>query len=132
MEIGEWESSKGLNELYREIRRLDLESHVAELDNFGYTIVPPEKVAPPEFIDRLLTRILELVEKRSGVKPDLETGSTKQIVDRHVTVEAAGNVLAATAFLHGISAEELCGDELAHIDAEYEVLLGVRARKLPA
>lgn len=49
-----------------------------------------------------------------------------------VTVEAAGNVLAATAFLHGISAEELSGDELAHIDVEYEVLLGVRARKLPA
>ena len=76
MDIGDWEPTKGLNELYREIRRLGLESNVAELDNFGYTIVPPERVAPPEFTERLLARILELVERRSGVKPDLETGST--------------------------------------------------------
>ena len=76
MEIGEWESTKGLNELYREIRRLDLERNVAELDNFGYTIVEPEKVAPPEFVARLRDRILDVAERRTGTRPDLETGST--------------------------------------------------------
>jgi SAM-dependent methyltransferase len=44
-----------------------------------------------------------------------------------ITVQSSGNVLAATAFLHGISAEELTADELAHHDPDYELLLTVRA-----
>jgi SAM-dependent methyltransferase len=49
-----------------------------------------------------------------------------------VTVEARGNVLAATAFLWGIAAEELTAAELEHVDEYYETLLGVRAQKLLA
>jgi SAM-dependent methyltransferase len=48
-----------------------------------------------------------------------------------VSVEAAGNVLAATAFLWGIAAEELTAAELEHVDEYYETLVGVRAQKLP-
>jgi hypothetical protein len=40
-----------------------------------------------------------------------------------------GNVLTAMAFLHGVAAEELTAAELDHVDRDYEVLLGVRARK---
>jgi SAM-dependent methyltransferase len=46
-----------------------------------------------------------------------------------VDVEAYGNVLAATAQLYGIAAEELRAEELAHRDRDYEVVLGVRAVK---
>jgi hypothetical protein len=46
-----------------------------------------------------------------------------------VTVEAAGNVLTAMAFLQGIAAEELTRDELEHHDPDFEVLVGVRAVK---
>jgi hypothetical protein len=46
-----------------------------------------------------------------------------------VEVEAYGNVLTAVAFLHGLAAEELTPDELAHCDPEYEVLVAVRATK---
>ena len=46
-----------------------------------------------------------------------------------VSVEAYGNVLAATAFLHGLSAEELSESELLHRDRDFEVLLAVRAAK---
>ena len=76
MEIADWPSTRGLNELYRQIRELDLEQNVSELANFGYTIVPPEKVASPEFIERLQTTILDVVERRSGVRPDVDGGST--------------------------------------------------------
>ena len=44
-------------------------------------------------------------------------------------VAAHGNVLAATAFLYSLAAEELRPDELAHRDPAYEMLLTARARK---
>jgi SAM-dependent methyltransferase len=46
-----------------------------------------------------------------------------------LAVEPCGNVLAATASLHGLAAEELRPGELAHRDATYAVVLGVRAVK---
>ena len=47
----------------------------------------------------------------------------------NVKIEAHGNVLAATAFLHGLAAEELCQKELDHCDPDYQVLITVRAVK---
>jgi SAM-dependent methyltransferase len=45
----------------------------------------------------------------------------------HVEVAAHGNVLSAAAFLYAYAAEELTERELAHRDAEYELLITVRA-----
>jgi glycosyltransferase involved in cell wall biosynthesis len=42
-------------------------------------------------------------------------------------VESHGNVLAATAFLQGLAAEELRQEELENCDHQYEVLITVRA-----
>jgi len=39
--------------LYTELRALGLESHVADLAMQGYTVVPPEKIAPPALIGAL-------------------------------------------------------------------------------
>lgn len=46
-----------------------------------------------------------------------------------VSVEAHGNVLSAIAFLHGLADRELEPEELEYHDPDYEVLIGVRARK---
>jgi SAM-dependent methyltransferase len=46
-----------------------------------------------------------------------------------VTVRAYGNVLAATAFLHGLTVQELHREELDYQDPNYEVILGIRAIK---
>jgi len=46
-----------------------------------------------------------------------------------VRVEARGNVLAATAFLQGLSTRDLSEAELDHRDPDYEVLITVRAVK---
>lgn len=46
-----------------------------------------------------------------------------------VSVEAHGNVLAATAFLQGIAADELTPAELDYDDADYPVLISVKATK---
>jgi SAM-dependent methyltransferase len=48
-----------------------------------------------------------------------------------VAVQAYGNVLAATAFLHGLTAQELRREELDYQDPNYEVVLGIRAVKPP-
>ena len=46
-----------------------------------------------------------------------------------VRVEAHGNVLAATAFLQGLSSRDLKPEELDYRDPDYEVLITVRAVK---
>jgi glycosyltransferase involved in cell wall biosynthesis len=44
-------------------------------------------------------------------------------------ISAHGNVLAATAFLHGLAVEDLRTRELKHIDPQYELVITVRAVK---
>jgi len=48
---------------------------------------------------------------------------------RNVEVNAHGNVLAAIAFLHGLAAEELGGEELDYRDPDYELLVTICAVK---
>jgi glycosyltransferase involved in cell wall biosynthesis/SAM-dependent methyltransferase len=45
----------------------------------------------------------------------------------NVELESRGNVLAATAFLHGIAAEELAPEEIDHPDPRYPMSIHVRA-----
>jgi glycosyltransferase involved in cell wall biosynthesis len=49
--------------------------------------------------------------------------------ENEVHVQTYGNVLAATAFLYGLASRELKQNELDHVDSDYPVILGVRARK---
>lgn len=46
-----------------------------------------------------------------------------------VVAQACGNVLAATAFLHGLVQEELTRDELEYHDPSFELIIAVRAVK---
>ena len=47
----------------------------------------------------------------------------------HVEVRGHGNVLAATAFLRGVAAEELRPSHLEHYDPAFPVVVAVRARR---
>ena len=49
-----------------------------------------------------------------------------------VDVSAHGNILAATAFLHGLAREELRSDELGLYDPEYPLIICARAQKKSA
>lgn len=75
MEIGDWPSAGELAPIYREIRRLGLEQNVAELNTFGFTVLEPGRAAPVEWVERLRDRVLDVAERRTGVKHDLETGA---------------------------------------------------------
>jgi SAM-dependent methyltransferase len=47
--------------------------------------------------------------------------------DGNLAVEAGGNVLAATALLHGLAVEEFAADELDAPDRDYPVIIAARA-----
>lgn len=47
-----------------------------------------------------------------------------------VQAETYGNVLTATALLHGLVSQELTAQELAHNDPSYEVVIGIKATKV--
>ena len=46
-----------------------------------------------------------------------------------VEVEGHGNVLSTVAFMHGLAADELREDELAHRDPEFDFLVTLAAFK---
>lgn len=68
-------STPELDEIWERIRKHELEPHVAELETYGLTVIPPEKAAPPGFTDRLTETILRIAEEETGSRPDLETGA---------------------------------------------------------
>jgi ectoine hydroxylase-related dioxygenase (phytanoyl-CoA dioxygenase family) len=77
MDEANWEGSPDLAEIYRDLIKHDLVEHVAELDAFGFTVVPPEKVAPPEFHEQLREALLTVHERRTGHRiTDIATGTT--------------------------------------------------------
>lgn len=55
-------------DLYASLQKLGLLEHVAELDIKGLTVIPPEKVASPELIERLRTAVLDVLARRHGVQ----------------------------------------------------------------
>ena len=68
-----WEPTAKLAETMQEIRDLGLGDYIVELDEKGYTIIPPDKMGDPG-AERILEAILRIAEEESGVRPDLETG----------------------------------------------------------
>ena len=66
MEIGHWKSSGSVAPLYKELKELGLESNICELEAFGFTVVPPEKVGPPEFCEQIRTALEGTMLRRYG------------------------------------------------------------------
>ena len=70
MDIGDWSATPDLNDIYRDIRALGLETNLAELEAFGFTVI--EDALSPEQVEHFRGRILEISEARLGRKLDLE------------------------------------------------------------
>ena len=70
------------------IARYDLWRNAVELDVNGFTVIPPEKVAPAGFAESVRNALLEISANDTGVKPDSVNGSThSEILSRHGQVE---------------------------------------------
>ncbi len=66
MRIEDWKSAGSMPMLYRELQELDLISNVAELETFGFTVIPPEKVAPKDFHDSVREALESVISSRFG------------------------------------------------------------------
>jgi hypothetical protein len=71
MEIGDWAATRDLNAVYADIRALGLETNLAELEAFGFTVI--EGALSPDLTARLRGAVLAAWEERWGRRLDLET-----------------------------------------------------------
>lgn len=55
-----------------DVRELGLQEYCELADEQGFAVIPPEKVAPPEFIERLRNTVLRVAEQRTGQKFSLD------------------------------------------------------------
>ncbi len=72
MQFGEFKGTKAVNSSYKRIKELGLEEHVLDLDTYGFTVLPLEKVAPREFFERVRETILRVGRERTGVDLQLD------------------------------------------------------------
>ena len=80
MQIGDWKSAGSVAPLYRELEQLRLVSNIAELEAFGFTVVPPEKVAPLDFCEGVKEALERAMLRRYG--PDgLDAGRWSNVND---------------------------------------------------
>jgi ectoine hydroxylase-related dioxygenase (phytanoyl-CoA dioxygenase family) len=61
-----------VGEAWDEIRKLELDRTIAELEAVGLTVVEPERAAAPGFAERLRDAIVRVGEERSGTRLDLD------------------------------------------------------------
>ena len=118
MDISDYGTSPNVDPLVKELDEYGLTKHVVELEAYGMTVVPPEKMGVDEdFVSRLRNAILGACEKRNGIEiGDYRTASIPQeaagkhswllMEEDEVFVEAATNprMLALVHWLLGNSA----------------------------
>ncbi len=64
MLIGDWKAVAGMAGIYNEARNLGIETNIAEIEAFGFTVIEPEKTGmPAEFSKKLLDATLSIAQK---------------------------------------------------------------------
>lgn len=103
MALADYNVYPDVDGLMTELKKYDLFEHIVELEAYGMTVVPPEKMhSSPDFIERLRDAIIRTCEKRNGIQigdfrtatPPLDkTGSNSWdlLEEDEVFVEAAIN-----------------------------------------
>lgn len=71
-----WSGSGRYRDPLGHLIRAGLDSHVAELDAYGFTVVPPERAAGDGFASALLEAVLDVAQRRTGIRPSPDERST--------------------------------------------------------
>ena len=77
MEFGDFKATEFLNPNYKRIRELGLEQSIVDLEVYGFTVIPPEKVAPPEFLERIRDTVLRIARERTGVELKVDENGSR-------------------------------------------------------
>lgn len=118
MSMADYGAAPNVDPLFKELEEYGLMKHVVELEAYGMTVVPPEKMGGSEdFVPRLRDAILTVCNKRNGMDiGDYRTAAPDQgatgkrswflMEEDEVFVEAATNprMLALVRWLCGQSA----------------------------
>jgi hypothetical protein len=116
MNIHDYGSSPDTDAIMKSLDDLGLYRHVAELEAYGMTVVPPETMRSSDgFVERLRSAIIRTCEQRNGIsigdwrtakRQDFFRNSWDLLEEDEVFVEAATNpvVLALVRWLCGQSA----------------------------
>ena len=83
MTTQQWTQLKTISPAYQRIKERGLTEHLEELEAYGLTVIPPEKIGGDR-LERMRAAMLRIAEERTGVKHDLETGA-------HGTLIGEGN-----------------------------------------
>lgn len=94
MNIADLKYNKHVGNPYTLLRERGLLHKLAELEAFGYTVVEPEHVAPPEFITQLRETVLRVEERRVEAK----IGADPKSNDRIELQNATGNLMTFLLF----------------------------------
>lgn len=107
----------GLDNIWCEINNLGLQPYIEHLDTHGYTVIPPEIAKPNGLTERMLETCLDIAERRTGERPDLVRGKSRNadsligdgmkalLLEDSVFEEALMNpaLLAVSTYLHQTS-----------------------------
>jgi hypothetical protein len=75
--------SDQVNGLWANIEKLGLQQNITEFEVKGYTVISPEKLAPAGFTSRIRDAILDVAERRTGTRPDLDGADKQGLVLQH-------------------------------------------------
>ncbi len=79
MQIRDWKSVAGMGRAYSDARELGIETNIAELEAFGFTVVEPEHTgAPAGFADRLLEKVLAVASEDDTLAVELNKHSDSE------------------------------------------------------
>jgi hypothetical protein len=79
MQIGDWTATPDLCEVYQEIRDLGLETNLAELEAFGFTVIPD--ALSPDVTGKLRAAVVRSAEKTFGYPLDVENETRHQNIN---------------------------------------------------
>lgn len=86
MSLEQYKDSTHYRKIHEQAEALGLIEYLDQLDEEGYTVIPPELVASEEFQDRLRKAVLEVNERRTGqhIRPeDIATTRLDEDVPAH-------------------------------------------------
>ncbi|HEY1836706.1 MAG TPA: phytanoyl-CoA dioxygenase family protein [Rhizomicrobium sp.] len=104
MKIGDWQATAELNKIYGDARELGLETNIAELEAYGFTIVEPHKVKAGDLFERMLAAVKVLCEQedKDGRPLGRLLGATSDYT-RLVYAIISRNPLFAEALMHPVA-----------------------------
>lgn len=105
MEIGQWKATAELGDVYRKARQLGIETNLAELEAFGFTIVEPSKLNSPGLHKRMLDAVLALEARESPDTVDMmnRPQSERPVYGRSLFRLPAKDAVFAEAILHPVA-----------------------------